>query len=69
MGAIEDRFPLPVAPGRYVVGFLECRGVGAKPLVDLGLGPDVELPFHAFAVGIQGAGERERAVFGGTHFA
>src|SRR3546814_17077802 len=46
---------LPLRP--HVVVRLEERRVLAEQFIDLGLGPDVELAFLAFAVGVEGSGE------------
>src|SRR3546814_9463000 len=55
---VEDglAFPVPLRP--HVVVRLEERRVLAEQFIDLGLGPDVELAFLAFAVGVEGSGER-----------
>src|SRR3546814_17396262 len=54
---VEDglAFPVPLRP--HVVVRLEERRVLAEQFIDLGLGPDVELAFLAFAVAVAGSGE------------
>ena len=54
---VQDRFALPVAALADVVDRLEQPGAVAEGVVDLALGPDIELAFLAFAVGIEAAGE------------
>src|SRR3546814_20357931 len=53
-------------PSTTLFRSLEEGGVLAEHGVDLGLGPDVELAFLAFAVGVEAAGE---AALLGDHLA
>ena len=55
--APQDRLALPVAQPVDVVDGTKQIGVFAQQCGDLGLGPHVEPPFFAFAVGIEGGGE------------
>src|SRR5579883_435514 len=64
--AIENAVPFPIAARRHIVDFFEAWCALAKETVDLRLGPDVELAFLMFAVGIEAAGE---VAFGRQHLA
>ena len=55
--AAENSVAFPVAAARHVVSRLESRRIGAEQCVDLRFGPDVELPFLAFAVRVFGRSE------------
>ncbi len=66
MTAVEDRVAFPVAAGTHVVGRLERCRVAAQQLIDLLIGPDIELALDSFAVGVEGAGE---AALRGDHVA